>query len=438
MAANNNRTQYSLRGILEKEKLTGSNFSGWHRNLRIVLRQERKLHILDDPVPEQPADEAPLAQISAYKKHSDEAEDVACLMLATMSPELQETLQDKMASVMIKHLKTRFGGNKRQERVETSRKLFGCKQGENAPDVPHVNEMLGYVDYLSKLGFPIPDEYAIDLILLSLNSKFSNFLMNYVMKDSDPPLAELSALVGSAESAMLNSKASPILMVSSAKGKRKRRSKKARTGSGPSDAPSGQGETKKGVASSTDKCFNCGGLGHWSRDCKAKKQEGRKAKGSGASTSGIFVIEVNVSYSSSWVLDTGCGSHICTNVQGLRRTRRLAEGEIDLRVGNGARVAALSVGTYDLVLPSGLVLSLESCYYVPALSRNIISVSCLDKSGFSFAIKNNSCSIYRNDLFYGIAHGANGLYTLDMQTPVYNLNTKRLKSANSDNNPTYL
>lgn len=117
MAANNNRTQYSLRGILEKEKLTGSNFSGWHRNLRIVLRQERKLHILDDPVPEQPADEAPLAQISAYKKYCDEAEDVACLMLATMSPELQETLQDKTASVMIEHLKTRFGGNKRQERV---------------------------------------------------------------------------------------------------------------------------------------------------------------------------------------------------------------------------------------------------------------------------------------------------------------------------------
>ena len=126
MAANNNRTQYSLRGILEKEKLTGSNFSGWHRNLRIVLRQERKLHILDDPVPEQPADEAPLAQISAYKKYCDEAEDVACLMLATMSPELQETLQDKTASEMIEHLKTRFGGNKRQERVETSRKLFGC------------------------------------------------------------------------------------------------------------------------------------------------------------------------------------------------------------------------------------------------------------------------------------------------------------------------
>ena len=136
-----------------------------------------------------------------------------------------------------------------------------------------------------------------------------------------------------------------------------------------------------------------------------------------------------MSTSSSWVLDTGCGSHICNNVQGLRRSRALAKGEIDLRVGNGAKVTALSVGTYDLVLPSGLVLSLENCYYVPALSMNIISISCLDKFGFSFIIKGNCCSIYFDNLFYGIVYATGGLYVLNLQSSVYNLNTKRLKSV---------
>ena len=166
-----------------------------------------------------------------------------------------------------------------------------------------------------------------------------------------------------------------------------------------------------------------------------KPKDQRKSK-TLASTSGIFVIEVNLSTSSSWVLDTGCGSHICTNVQGLQRSRILAKGEIDLRVGNGANVAALSVGTYELILPSGLVLILNNCYYVPALSRNIISVSCLDKIGFSFVIKNNSCSIYFDKLFYGIAHANSGLYVLDLETPIYNVNTKRIKSDKT--NPTYL
>ncbi len=80
--------------------------------------------------------------------------------------------------------------------------------------------------------------------------------------------------------------------------------------------------------------------------------------------------------STSWVLDTGCGVHICGNVQALRSSRTLAKGELDLRVKNGAKVAALAIGVYSLTLPTGLVLELEDCYYVPTIIRNIISVSC--------------------------------------------------------------
>ena len=70
-------------------------------------------------------------------------------------------------------------------------------------------------------------------------------------------------------------------------------------------------------------------------------------------TSGKFVIEVNtISNNNQWVLDTSCSSHICINVQGLRNSRQLNKGQLDLLVGNGARVAALAIGTYFLTLPS--------------------------------------------------------------------------------------
>ena len=59
---------------------------------------------------------------------------------------------------------------------------------------------------------------------------------------------------------------------------------------------------------------------------------------------------------------------------------------MDLRVGNGARVVALAIGTNDITLPSGLILSLENCYYVPTMSTNIIYVSCLDKIGFELLL----------------------------------------------------
>ena len=63
---------------------------------------------------------------------------------------------------------------------------------------------------------------------------------------------------------------------------------------------------------------------------------------------------------------------------------------MDLPVGNGARVAALAVGTFHLSLPLGLVLELKNCYYVPPISRNIIFIPCLDLEEFQFSIKKTS------------------------------------------------
>ena len=121
-------------------------------------------------------------------------------------------------------------------------------------------------------------------------------------------------------------------------------------------------------------------------------------------------------------------------MQELKRSRLLAKGEVDLRVGNGARVATLAVGTYILTLPTRLVLELEDCYYVPSITKNIISISCLDKKGFSFIIKDNYCCIYLNDIFYGSAQLIDGLYILNLDIPIYNINAKRIKS--NDQNPT--
>ena len=124
------------------------------------------------------------------------------------------------------------------------------------------------------------------------------------------------------------------------------------------------------------------------------------------------------------------------NVQELQRSRSLAKGKIDLRVGNGAKVAALAVGTYYLSLPFGIVLELNDCLYVPAICRNIILIFCLDKKVFSFNIKDNSYSFALNDLTYGVARLFNGLYVLDLDnSPICNI-IKRLKT--NDSNQTYL
>ena len=70
----------SLWSVFEKDKLVGTNFVDWFRNLRIVLKQERKLYVLDEPHPEEPTDNAPRAEKNAYEKRHNDSIDVACLM----------------------------------------------------------------------------------------------------------------------------------------------------------------------------------------------------------------------------------------------------------------------------------------------------------------------------------------------------------------------
>ena len=91
------------------------------------------------------------------------------------------------------------------------------------------------------------------------------------------------------------------------------------------------------------------------------------------STSGTLVINVidNIFLAdtiiNSWVFDTGSVAHICNSMQGLIKSRSV-EREVDFRVGNNARVAALTIGMMQLHLPSGFIMELNNCYFVPSLS----------------------------------------------------------------------
>ena len=440
MASNNSQT-FSLRSVLEKEKLNGTNFLDWSRNLRIVLKQEKKLLAIDEAMPPEPANNASAAIKAAYEKRKNDSNDVTCLMLATMSPELQKQFLEMEAFEIHAHLTEMFQEQARHERFMTIKALNSCKMVPGSSVSAHVLKMKGYIDTLEKLGAPISKELATDLILASLPSEYDQFVMNFNMHGMEKTLAELHGMLKNAEQSI--KKTSPVLVVQKAKGTKGKSKPKSKNKVGPYTkgkvAYTSKGERvrpPKPKAKKEGVCFHCNEEGHWKRNCPLYLEEIKK-NGSKASTSGIFVIEINLSISTSWVLDTGCGSHICANVQGLRNRRVLMKGEVDLRVGNGAKVAALEQGDYELTLPSGLVILLRNCYYVPAMSRNIISISCLDLDGYSFVIENNKITIHRNDIYYGNAILDNGLYILDLNNTksIYNIDTKRVKS--NELNPTY-
>jgi hypothetical protein len=130
--------------------------------------------------------------------------------------------------------------------------------------------------------------------------------------------------------------------------------------------------------------------------------------------------------------------HTCKLLQGLSLNKRFAKGELDIRVGNGAKVATIAVDTFHLPLPSRLVLELNNCYCIPTLYKNIISSSCLEEvDGYEIIIKNKCCSIYYNGIFYAHYPLVNGLYVLDLENKsIYSIIGKWARL--NDLNPTFI
>ena len=206
---------------------------------------------------------------------------------------------------------------------------------EGASVSPHVLKMKGYIDHLERLGFPISQELATDMILNSLPESYDQFVMNYNMNNMEKSISELHGMLKTAEQS-IKKRPSTVLMVQKGKGmKRKGKGKGKGNGSAGKTKESNRPETKpaakKAKPSKDGVYFFCNEPGHWKRNCKLYLEDLKKnKKDSGAISSGIYVIDIHFSTSSTWVLDTACGSHICINVQGLKDSRKLKKGKVDL------------------------------------------------------------------------------------------------------------
>ncbi|KAJ9535360.1 hypothetical protein OSB04_un001526 [Centaurea solstitialis] len=76
---------------------------------------------------------------NAHKKHSDDLLDVACLMLATMSPDLQAGLINTNAYDMIRPAEDMFQTQARTERYDATKAFNECKEHQLQPFVVNYN-----------------------------------------------------------------------------------------------------------------------------------------------------------------------------------------------------------------------------------------------------------------------------------------------------------
>ncbi|KAJ9557887.1 hypothetical protein OSB04_012501 [Centaurea solstitialis] len=304
----------SLRSILEKDKLTGPNFLDWERNLMIVLRHERKWYVLEEPLGEAPPANAPAAARNAHKKHSDDLLDVACLMLATMSPDLQARLINTNAYDMIRQLRDMFQTRARTERYDATKAFNECKMIKGTSVSDHVMKMKRHLDHLERLGHPVPLQLATDTILNSLSEDYKPFVVNYNMNNMEKSIAELHSMLKTTELNMgTKNKTKDVLMVRGGGVKKKHGHTSTNKGKGPvqaiQSAPKvhnkgkGKGKGKKvkpNKARTENRCFTCNEVGHWRQNCPKRHEAGLAQRSPSISPTFSYYVDDKASVMECW------------------------------------------------------------------------------------------------------------------------------------------
>ncbi|GJX27183.1 hypothetical protein Tco_0233479 [Tanacetum coccineum] len=154
-------------------------------------------------------------------------QEVACLMLSSMSPDLQMTLEKYNAYDMLKELKTMFEEQAKQELFETVKAFHACKQEEGQSVSSYLLKMKSYLDTLERLGYVMPNELGMSLILNSFNKDYDQFTQNYNMNSMGKMIAELHAMLKLYEKG-IPKKAKTLVVLAIREGKIQKDKKKLR------------------------------------------------------------------------------------------------------------------------------------------------------------------------------------------------------------------
>ncbi|GJR15047.1 retrotransposon protein, putative, ty1-copia subclass [Tanacetum coccineum] len=317
----------AFRSMFEREKLFGINFNDWFRSLKLVLRVEKKLSIIKQPIP--PA----LAADSI-----DQAFELRFMF-------------EKQAGV---------------ERFDLIQTFHACKQEEGKSVSSYVLKMKGYVKQLERLGYVLQQDISVGLILNGLTCDFADFVRNYNMHNMGKTIDELHALLIEYEKGLpkrlLHIKSWKFKVVESRNPIRNHKMLKGRV--------------------KDDAYHHCKEVGHWKRNCPVYLVE-------------LMKKEKQVGTASS---------------SGHRGERKLKQGTVYLYVGNDVRAQVEAIGSFDLVLPNGLVICLDNYHYAPTIAR-----------------------VSKNNVLYFNVIPCDGIYEIDMLNlvpnvnSIYNVSNKRAK-----------
>lgn len=169
------------------------------------------------------------------------------------------------------------------------------------------------------------------------------------------------------------------------------------------------------------KCFYCGKLGHFIKDCYKKKNKLKEKKVEGGNAAlvfnkdktedGLVLVNVAKKLNNEWIRDSGCSFHMCPNKNSFLDFKKATGGQVIM--GNNMIYKISGIGTIKLLSENGKTLNLKGTRYILDLERNLVSLGMLDDMEFDIKMGQGHMKILRgNDLVIS-APKRHGLYFLE-------------------------
>ncbi|KAJ9535999.1 hypothetical protein OSB04_un000841 [Centaurea solstitialis] len=367
----------SLRLIMGKWKLTGQNYPVWKLHFDNVLRGQDKLYVINKPL-SRPKSNAPEKEFAEYFRFMADESDVMSILSFSASPEFTVDLRVKFCHEVVKGIENQIGFYKNCGKYLIMKEIFSLKMKRGQSVKDHLLEIRRLFKCLSRLGYKMTQEELVYLMWFSLPKEIRVTASGYMGE----PRMDVAKVHEDILDSLEPKEASADLM-----------------------------DTTDWIDELGDiSCPECG-----SQDICVHSFNVDQMDIGLSDAPGIFMIDCLITSYESWVLDTGSGNHICNHLQGFTRRETLRKDRSNLRVGEGTMLVAEAVGSYNLSLPSGLVLELDNCYYVPKMIKNVLSFDLLIDQGFYYKYDYKMISCFKNDMFYFKATHSNALYILNLQ-----------------------
>ncbi|GMI70291.1 hypothetical protein HRI_000698400 [Hibiscus trionum] len=386
--------------------LNGTNFKEWKRHVLIVLgcmdidlalRQEQPAPLTADSTPDAKRD----------FERWDRSNRMSLMIMKHSIPEAfrgTESEEITQAKSFLDDLEQRFAKNDKVEMTSLLNSLMSMKYKGQGNIREYIMEMFHIASKLKALKIELSEDLLVLMVLVSLPAQFSQFKISYNCQKEKWTLNELISHCVQEEDRLKRDKTESAHLASASKDKGKKRMY--------------QNEAAKGPAQKKQErvpinCYFCEKPGHLKKDC-TKYHAWRAKKGMNLI---LVCSEVNLASvpRNTWWLDSGATTHISVSMQGCLSYRKPNDGERNIFVGDGKSVEVEAIVHFRLLLGTDFYLDLKDTFVVPSFRRNLVSVSLLDKFGYSCSFGNNQFTLSLNSSIVGTGYlnAYDNLYLLD-------------------------